>query len=104
MTAFLAGVVVALLVVGGLCAWGAWRCYRWLRTAGETLLSATAGPALLPVRQVVASAEAEKLRRHDTNSARCWCGPELRCFDCDAPGPCIHGTGRSLLVIHRKAS
>jgi hypothetical protein len=105
VTGFLAGAAFALLVVGGLAAWGAWRLYRWLRSVGEMLLAAseTAGtrvrtPAPGP------SPEAEKLRRHDTNSARCWCGPELRCLDCDEPGPCIHGTGRSLLVLHRQAS
>jgi hypothetical protein len=97
--------LVGYAAVLALLMWGLWRLRCWGHGLVDKLLtaSANAGPALRPAGQPP-SAEVEKLRRHDTNSARCWCGPELRCFDCDESAPCIHGTGRSLLVLHRQAS
>jgi hypothetical protein len=41
---------------------------------------------------------------HDTDGADCWCGPRVKCSECLAEPPCVHGAKRSTLIIHKQAS
>lgn len=47
---------------------------------------------------------ADDLHQHITDGRPCWCGPEWRCAHCDVVGPCIHGSARVEIAVHRRAS
>lgn len=44
------------------------------------------------------------LEAHKTDGSPCWCGPERQCSSCGSVAPCLHGTERTEIVVHREAS
>lgn len=45
-------------------------------------------------------------QEHVTDGSPCWCSPETLCAECEppTPEPCIHGTDRPEVVVHRQDS
>jgi hypothetical protein len=43
-------------------------------------------------------------QEHDETTTACWCQPEVRCAECWSLAPCIHGTERPEVVVHRQDS
>jgi hypothetical protein len=41
---------------------------------------------------------------HLTEGQACWCGPTETCAECGCLGPCVHGTERGVILIHRQDS
>lgn len=41
---------------------------------------------------------------HVTNGHKCWCGEKAICSECFAAGPCIHGSPRIEIVVHKGAN
>jgi hypothetical protein len=43
-------------------------------------------------------------RTHVTDGADCWCVPTRQCVWCREAAPCIHGTTRPEVVVHKEAN